>query len=61
MLYFRIGKGCLAYRTPVDDPGTFVDISFFIKAYEHFLYSPAASFVHREPLSVPVTGYAKFL
>ena len=32
MLNLSIGNGCLADRTPVDDPGSLVDISFFIKA-----------------------------
>ncbi len=31
MLNLCIRNRSLAYRTPVDDPGAFVDIAFFIK------------------------------
>ena len=37
MLYLCVRNGCLTYRTPVDDPGTFVDISLFIEINKYFL------------------------
>jgi hypothetical protein len=37
MLYLCVRNGCLTYRTPVDDPGTFVDISLFIEIDKYFL------------------------
>ena len=30
MLYLCVGDGCLAYRTPVDNTGSFVDVTFFV-------------------------------
>ena len=59
VLYFRVGQGRLADRTPVDDPGSFVNISFFIQLDEHFFYRFGTALVHRETLSVPVTGNAQ--
>ena len=61
MLNFRVGKGCLTYRTPVDDPGALIDIAFLIQADKYFFYRFGASLVHGEPFSVPVTGYAQLL
>ena len=37
MLNFRIRDRCLTYRAPVDDTGTFVDISFFVQTDKYFL------------------------
>ena len=56
MLYFRIRQRSLAYRTPVDDPGSFIDISLFIQLDKDVLNSPGTTFIHGETLSVPVTG-----
>ena len=61
VLHFRVGEGCLTYRTPVDDPGSFIDIAFLIQADEHFLHCPGTALVHGEPLSVPVTGNTQLL
>jgi len=59
MLNFCVRKGSLTYRTPVDDSGTFVDKSFFVKTKEYFFDRIRASFIHGETFSVPVTGYTK--
>ena len=32
ILYLSVGNGCIAYRTPVDDTGTLVNIAFFIQS-----------------------------
>ena len=61
MLHFRIRKGSLTYRTPVDDPGTFVNVAFFVKADEYFLHRFGAALVQSKPLSVPVTGNTQLL
>ena len=53
---FRVGNGCLTFRTPVDNPVIFVNISFFIELYENFLNCLVAAFVHSKALSVPVAG-----
>ena len=60
MFYFRIRNSCLAFRTPVDDFFTAVDITFFIQSYECFQNSIGAAFVHCETNAVPVTGAAQF-
>ena len=44
----------LAYRTPVDDPGAFVDIAFLIKADKYFLNSLGAALIHGKALTLPV-------
>ena len=59
MLHLSVRKGCLAFRTPVDDPGTLVNISFVIQADKHFFYGFGTALVHCKPLSVPVAGYAQ--
>ena len=56
MLYLGIGDGSLADRAPVDDAGAFVDVAFLIEAYENFFYGFGTALVHRETLSVPVSG-----
>ena len=37
--YFRIGKSCCTFRTPVDNSVSFVDKAFFVKIYEYFTNS----------------------
>ena len=59
MLYFRITDRSLAFRTPVDDLGAFIDPAFFIKLYKNFKDSIRYAFIHRKALSVPVSGAAK--
>ena len=54
MLHFGIRNGGLADRTPVDNPGSLVDIAFFIQADKHFLHRFGTSLVHGETLAVPV-------
>ena len=61
MFYLCIRDGSLAYRTPVDDSGTFVNISFLIQTDKYFLYSLGASFVHCEAFSLPVCRSTEFL
>ena len=56
MLYFCIWKRSFTFWTPVDDSGSFVNISFLIQVDKYFFNSFGASFVHCETLSVPVTG-----
>ena len=60
MLYLCVRDRSLAYRTPVDDTGSFVDISFVIQADKYFLYCLGASFVHGETFSLPVSGSTQF-
>ena len=36
MLYLRVGNGCLADRTPVDDTGSLVNVSFFVQLDKYF-------------------------
>ena len=59
MLYLCIGNRSLAYRTPVDDPGAFVDIAFFIKLDKHFLNCLGAALVHGKAFSFPVCRCAE--
>ena len=54
VLYLRVGDRGLAYRTPVDDAGTLVDVSFLVEFYKYFQNCVGAAFVHGKALSVPV-------
>lgn len=54
-----VRQRCFTYRTPVNDSGAFINISFFIQSDKYFLYRFGTSFIHCKTLSVPVTGYAK--
>ena len=56
VFYFRIGNGCLADRTPVDNTGASINISFFIELDKDFFYCLGASLIQCETLSVPVCG-----
>ena len=56
MLYFRIRQRSLADRTPVDDTGSFIDVTFFIKADKYFFYGFRTALIHRKTFSVPVAG-----
>ena len=60
MFYLRVRDRGLAYRTPVDDTGSFVDISFVVQTDKYFLHRFGTSFVHRETLSFPVRRCAQF-
>ena len=44
----------LAYRTPVDDPGAFVNIAFLIETDKYLLNSLGAAFIHGKALTLPV-------
>ena len=61
MLYFGIGNRCLAKRTPVDDTGSFVDITLIIQTQENFLDCCRASFIHGKALALPVSRGSKLL
>ena len=61
MLNFCIRDGSLAYRTPVDDPGAFVNVTFLVETDENFLYCLGASFVHGETFSLPVSRCTELL
>ncbi len=61
MLHLRVGDGSLTYRTPVNDPGTFINIPFFIQTDKYFLNGLRAAFVHGKTLPVPVAGRTQFL
>ena len=61
MLYLCIRDGRMTYRTPVNDSGTFVDVSFLIETGKYFQNCLRASFIHGETLSVPVTGGTNLL
>ena len=54
MLYLCVRNRGLAHRTPVDNTGTFIDISLFIQLNEHLLNRLRAAFIHGKTLSVPV-------
>ena len=60
MFYFCVRDRCLAFRAPVDDLFTTVDITFFIQSYECFQNSIGAAFVHCKTNTIPVTGAAQF-
>ena len=55
MLYLCIRDGRMTYRTPVNDSGTFVDVSFLIETGKYFQNCLGASFIHGKTLSVPVS------
>ena len=61
MFYLCIRYGSLAYRTPVDDPGAFIDIALFVKLDEHFLNCFGTAFVHGKTFSVPVSRSPQLL
>ena len=61
MLYLCIGNRCLADRTPVDDTGTFVNISFVKQTDKYFFDCLGASLIHGKTLSVPVSRRTHFL
>ena len=61
MFYLCVGNGSLAYRTPVDDPGSFIDIAFLIKTDKDFLYCFGTALVHGKTFSVPVSRSTQLL
>ena len=61
IFHLCIGDGGVADRTPVDDAGALVDIAFLMHLDKDFRNCLVAAFVHREALSVPVTGGAHLL
>ena len=50
----------LAYRTPVDDSGTFVNISFLIETDKYLLNSLGTALIHGKTLALPVCGCTQF-
>ena len=61
MFYFRVRNGCLADRTPVDDTGSLVDVSFFVQLDKYFKHCVRAALIHGETFSLPVCGRSEFL
>ena len=61
MKYLRVGDGSLAYRTPVDDAGPFINISFVVQLNKYLLDCLGTALVHGKPLPVPVAGDAHLL
>ena len=61
MLNLCVRDRSLAYRTPVDDSRTLVDISFFVKFDENFLNRLGTALIHRETFAVPVSGRAELV
>ena len=61
ILYFRIGNGSIADRTPVYDTGTLVDPAFFMHLTENFRNCFITAFIHGKSFSVPVTGRTHLL
>ena len=61
VLNLRIRYRGIAHRTPVDHPGTLVNITFLVHFAENFRDSLIAALIHRETLSVPVAGGTKLL
>ncbi len=56
VFHFCIGNRSIAYRTPVNDPASFINPSLFMHFAEYFRHRPVAAFVHGKTLSVPITG-----
>ena len=56
ILYFRIGNGGIANRTPVYNTASLVNPAFFMHLAEHFGNGLVTALVHGETFSVPVTG-----
>ena len=54
MLYFCVGDGSLAYGTPVDNTGTFVDVSLLIELAEYLQHCIGTALIHGKPFPVPV-------
>ena len=61
VFHLRIGDGGQAVRTPVDDPLAAIDQSLLIEVEKHLVDRTVAALVHREALSLPVTGGAHLL
>ena len=60
MYNLRVRNRSLAYRTPVDDPGTFVNISFLIETDKYLLNSLGTALIHGKTLALPVCGCTQF-
>ena len=59
--YFRIRNGSFTDGTPVDDSGSFVNITFIVQAYKYFFYCLGAAFVHGKTFFGPVCGGTQLL
>ena len=60
-LDFRVGYGCTAVRTPVDDPLSPVDQPFLIELAKYIQDRLGTSLVHCESLAGPVAGASEIL
>ena len=61
MLYLCVRYGGLAYRAPVDDSGSLVNIAFLIQTDKYFLHRFRTALVHGKTFSVPVCGGAHLM
>ena len=60
ILHLRIRNGCTADRTPVHNPGSLVNIAFFVHTDKGFLHRPVAALIHGKAFSFPITGRTQF-
>ena len=56
VLHFEIGEGRMAATAPVDDVVALVYQSIFVKLNKDFSHRLGETFIHGEPLAVPVAG-----
>ena len=54
VLYFSVRNRGLAYRTPIDNAGSLVNISLLVELCKYLKHCVGAALVHGEALSVPV-------
>src|SRR5512133_4326391 len=59
MLRLKVGEGCFAPGTPVNNIVVAVDKPFVIESHEDLTDCSGESLIHGEPLSRPVAGAAK--
>ena len=59
VLHLCIRDGGLTHRAPVDDPGTFVNVSLFVQTDKYLQNRLRAALIHGKTLSVPVAGAAQ--
>ena len=61
VFHLRIGNGCIADGTPVNDPAALIDPAFFMHPAEHLGDRLVAALIHGKTFSVPVTGGTQLL
>ena len=61
MLYLSIRNRSLTNWTPVDNAGSFINISFFIQFGKYFQNRIGTALIHCKTLSVPICGRSQFM